>query len=157
MSALRAYRALLQNGPLTRLLAGEFVSGIGDWLYLVALLIVVYERSEDAVLLGLVGAARVLPYVLLSVPAGIVADRFDRRLVLIVTDTARGSDHGRPGLARRHERPDRGDRRTGDPRDLLLDVLRPDDRCLSAAPWSATSASSVRPTRRGRCSTASRS
>jgi MFS family permease len=89
VSALRAYRSLLRNGPLTRLLAGEFVSGIGDWLYLVALLIVVYEHNQDALLLGIVGAARVLPYVLLSVPAGFVADRFDRRLVLIVTDTAR--------------------------------------------------------------------
>ena len=89
MSALRAYRSLLRNGPLARLLAGEFVSGIGDWLYLVALLIVVYQHSEDVLLLGIVGAARVLPYVLLSVPAGIAADRFDRRLILIVTDTAR--------------------------------------------------------------------
>jgi len=89
MSALRAYRSLLRNGPLTRLLAGEFVSGIGDWLYLVALLIVVYQHSQDVLLLGIVGAARVLPYVLLSVPAGIAADRFDRRLILIVTDAAR--------------------------------------------------------------------
>jgi MFS family permease len=89
MTALRAYRDLLRNGPLTRLLTGEFVSGIGDWLYLVALLIVVYQHSQDALLLGIVGAARVLPYVLLSVPAGIAADRFDRRLILIVTDTAR--------------------------------------------------------------------
>lgn len=50
----------------------------------------VYESSGDAVLLGIVGAARVLPYVLLSIPAGIVADRFERRLVLLVTDVARG-------------------------------------------------------------------
>jgi MFS family permease len=33
----------------------------------------------------------VLPYVLLSVPAGIVADRYDRRLVLLVTDVVRGA------------------------------------------------------------------
>ncbi len=90
MSTLRTYRDLLSNRPLTRLLGGEFVSAIGDWLYLVALLIVVYERSHDAVLLGIVGAARVLPYVLLSVPAGIAADRFERRMVLLVTDIARG-------------------------------------------------------------------
>jgi MFS family permease len=90
VSVLRAYRNLLSNGPLVRLLGGEFISSIGDWLYLVALLIVVYRTSADPLLLGLVGAARVLPYVLLSVPAGIVADRFDRRLVLLVTDVARG-------------------------------------------------------------------
>ena len=90
MTVLRAYRQLLRNGPLTRLLVGEFVSSIGDWLYLVAILILVYQVTEDPFTLGVVGAARVLPYVFLSVPAGIVADRFDRRLVLLVTDVARG-------------------------------------------------------------------
>ena len=91
MSVLRAYRGLLSNGPLVRLLGGEFVSSIGDWLYLVALLIVVYQVSADPLLLGVVGAARILPYVVLSIPAGIVADRFERRLVLLVTDVARGA------------------------------------------------------------------
>ncbi len=90
MTVLRAYRQLLRNGPLTRLLVGEFVSSIGDWLYLVAILILVYEVTEDPVVLGLVGAARVLPYLVLSIPAGIVADRFDRRMVLLSTDVARG-------------------------------------------------------------------
>jgi MFS family permease len=90
VTTLRAYRRLLANGPLARLLAGEFVSSIGDWLYLVALLIVVYQQSRDPILLGVVGAARILPYVVLSVPAGIAADRFDRRLVLLITDIARG-------------------------------------------------------------------
>ena len=91
MNAIRAYRALLTNRALTRLLVGEFVSSIGDWLYLVALLVVVYARTQDPVLLGVVGATRVLPYVLLSVPAGIAADRFDRRRILIATDVARGA------------------------------------------------------------------
>ena len=91
MSVLRAYRGLFSNRPLVRLLGGEFVSSIGDWLYLVALLIVVYQVSQDPLILGIVGAARILPYVLLSIPAGIVADRYDRRLVLLVTDLARGS------------------------------------------------------------------
>ena len=91
MSVLRAYRGLLSNGPLVRLLSGEFVSSIGDWLYLVALLIVVYETSADPLLLGLVGAARILPYVALSIPAGIIADRYERRLVLLITDVARGT------------------------------------------------------------------
>lgn len=88
--ALGAYRRVLGNRPLTKLLLGEFVSSIGDWLYLVALLIILYTDSRDAVLLGIVGAARVLPYVFLSIPAGIVADRFDRRMVLLVSDLARG-------------------------------------------------------------------
>jgi MFS family permease len=91
VAILRAYGSLRADGALVRLLIGEFISSIGDWLYLVALLVVVYERSEDAALLGIVGAARVLPYVVFSVPAGYIADRYDRRLVLLSTDIARGT------------------------------------------------------------------
>ena len=92
MSLARTYVGLFRRNPaLSRLLAGEFISGVGDWLYLVAIMVVVYAESESAVLLGVIGAARILPYVLLSVPAGMVADRFDRRMVLLVTDVARGA------------------------------------------------------------------
>ncbi len=90
MGIIDTYRRVLRNGPLTRLLLGEFVSSIGDWLYLVALLVVVWDISQDPLVLGIVGAARILPYIVLSIPAGIVADRFDRRMVLLTTDIIRG-------------------------------------------------------------------
>jgi len=90
MGVIDAYRRVLRNGPLSRLLLGEFVSSIGDWLYLVALLVVIWQLTEDPLVLGIVGAARILPYIILSIPAGIVADRFDRRMVLLVTDVIRG-------------------------------------------------------------------
>jgi MFS family permease len=88
---LGAYRQLLANRPLTKLLVGEFISGIGDWLYIVAIFVVIYRESGDPALVGLFGAVRVIPYILLSVPAGLVADRFERRLVLLVSDLWRGS------------------------------------------------------------------
>lgn len=90
MGGLRVYRELLANRPLAKLLAGEFISGIGDWLYIVAIFVVIYEQSGDPILVGAFGAVRLLPYALLSIPAGIVADRFDRRLVLLVSDLIRG-------------------------------------------------------------------
>ena len=86
-----AYRRVLRNRALVRLLVGETVSSIGDWLYLVAILVVVYQITDDPVILGIVGAARLVPFVLLSVPAGIVADRYDRRTILLVTDLVRGA------------------------------------------------------------------
>jgi len=57
----------------------------------VAIFVVIYRETGDAALVGLFGAVRLLPYILLSVPAGIVADRFDRRMVLLVSDLYRGS------------------------------------------------------------------
>jgi MFS family permease len=91
VAGLNVYRELLSNRPLMRLLLGEFVSGIGDWLYIVAIFVVIYRESGDAALVGAFGGIRLLPYVFLSVPAGIVADRFDRRMVLLVSDLYRGS------------------------------------------------------------------
>ncbi len=91
MSIAGTYRQLLRNGPLTRLFVGEFVSSIGDWLYLVALVVLVYQETQNAIVLGIVGAARLLPYMLLSIPAGVIADRFDRRLVLLTSDLARAA------------------------------------------------------------------
>lgn len=67
------------------------MSAIGDWLYIVALLVVIYAETGDPILLGLFGAVRVIPYIVLSVPAGVIADRYDRRLVLLVTDLARAA------------------------------------------------------------------
>src|SRR5687768_14102015 len=91
MGVIAAYRRVLDNRAMTRLLFGEFVSSIGDWLYLVALLVLVWGATAgDPLALGLIGAARILPYVLLSIPAGIVADRFDRRRILLFTDIVRG-------------------------------------------------------------------
>jgi MFS family permease len=91
VGGLGVYRQLLGNRPLTRLLAGEFISGIGDWLYIVAIFVVIYRQSGDAALVGAFGGIRLLPYVFLSVPAGIIADRFDRRMVLLVSDLFRGA------------------------------------------------------------------
>ena len=91
MRALATYRQVLANRPLTKLLGGEFVSAIGDWLYIVALLVIIYQATGDPLILGVFGAARVIPYVLLSIPAGMLADRFDRRMILLVTDLARGA------------------------------------------------------------------
>ena len=91
MAGLGVYRQLLANRPLTKLLLGEFISGIGDWLYIVAIFVVIYRETGDAALVGIFGAVRVIPYILLSVPAGLIADRFERRLVLLVSDIWRGS------------------------------------------------------------------
>ncbi len=91
MAGLGVYRQLLSNRPLTKLLAGEFISSIGDWLYIVAIFVVIYRDTGDAALVGIFGAVRVIPYVVLSIPAGVIADRFDRRLVLLVADIWRGA------------------------------------------------------------------
>jgi hypothetical protein len=47
MRALAAYRGPLANRPLTKLLAGEFVSSIGDWIYIVAILVLGLDETPS--------------------------------------------------------------------------------------------------------------
>src|SRR4051794_41857514 len=72
-----------------RLAAALAASQIGDWLYNVALLTVVYERTKSPTWVALTTAARVAPIVVLGALGGVVADRFDRRRVMIVSDALR--------------------------------------------------------------------
>jgi MFS family permease len=80
---------VLRNRSFRRLLAALAVSQLGDWLYNVALLAYVFERTHSPVWLGATTAARVLPIVLLGPLAGLLGDRFDRRAVMIASDLVR--------------------------------------------------------------------
>jgi MFS family permease len=74
-----------------RLLASLAVSSLGDWLYNVALLAFVFERTGSATWLAVTTAVRVLPIVVLGPIGGVIADRYDRRRLIIASDLVRAA------------------------------------------------------------------
>ena len=82
-------RAALRYPAFRRLLTALAVSQIGDWLYNLALVVLVYDRTHSAAWAGVTTAARVVPVVTLGPLGGVLADRFDRRRIMIVSDLAR--------------------------------------------------------------------
>ena len=73
--------------PAFRLLLSSLaVSSLGDWTYNVALLAFVYERTESPTWLAATTAARILPIVVLGPIGGVIADRYDRRRIIIASD-----------------------------------------------------------------------
>jgi len=64
---------------------GQLVSITGTWMQSVAQGWLVLELTGSPFLLGLAVAARSAPVLLLVVPAGIAADRFDRRRLILAT------------------------------------------------------------------------
>jgi MFS family permease len=72
-----------------RLLASLAVSQAGDWLYNLALLAFVYERTHSSAWLGITTAARVLPIVVCGPLGGVLADRYDRRRLMLASDGIR--------------------------------------------------------------------
>jgi MFS family permease len=64
-------------------MAGNLISWVGDWMDLVALNWAVLSLSGSGLQLGLINACRLLPVFVLSVPAGMLADRLNRRRLLL--------------------------------------------------------------------------
>ena len=82
-------RSALRYPDFRWLLSALAVSQIGDWLYNLALVVLVYDRTHSALWAGVTTAARVVPVVVLGPLGGVLADRFDRRRIMIVCDLAR--------------------------------------------------------------------
>jgi MFS family permease len=83
---MSAYLALLRGRPHYRTIwAAELVSITGDWFSLVAVSILAAGASPDkgGLALATVLAAHLLPQALLAPIAGWLADRFDRRALLV--------------------------------------------------------------------------
>lgn len=78
-------------------LAGNFTSNIGNWFQNVAAGIVVYEITKSNTLVGLVSVLQFLATLLLAPWSGALADRFDRRKMLIIAQAISAS--GAVGLA----------------------------------------------------------
>src|SRR3954469_5439485 len=89
LSPLAPFRAALRERDLRRLLAGVAASEGGDWLYNLALLALVYERTGSSTWLGITTAARMLPWVVFGPLGGVLADRVDRRALMIGSDVLR--------------------------------------------------------------------
>jgi MFS family permease len=67
----------------------QVISLTGDWFNTIASVIIVIRYSASGLAVGSLFIARALPPFLLGPIAGVVADRFDRRKVLILSDVLR--------------------------------------------------------------------
>jgi MFS family permease len=76
-------RELLQYRDFTRYAAARFLATIAWQMLGVAVGWQVYSITRDPLDLGLIGLAQFLPFMFLVLPGGQVADRADRRLVMI--------------------------------------------------------------------------
>jgi MFS family permease len=84
------YVELLRNNrDFRNLWIGQVVSQLGDWFNTIALYTLVLELTGSGRAVSLVLVARFLPTIVLGPLSGAVADRFDRRTVMIASDLAR--------------------------------------------------------------------
>jgi MFS family permease len=80
--------SLLSNARFLRLWIGQGASFVGDAVSMVALVVLVVQVTGSASAVGGALVARLLPTIA-SPLAGVIADRVDRRIVLVASDLAR--------------------------------------------------------------------
>jgi MFS family permease len=94
LNPVAPFRAAMRERNVRLLLTALATSQAGDWLYNLALLAFVYDRTRSSVWLGFTTAARILPEVGLGPLGGILTDRLDRRRLMLASDAARATAMG---------------------------------------------------------------
>jgi MFS family permease len=82
-------RGAIRRRDVKLLITGFSVSSAGDWLYSIALTVFVYDRTHSAFWVSLAGILRLAPYVIFSPFAGVLGDRYDKKTVMVASDSIR--------------------------------------------------------------------
>ena len=86
------YLKILRERPqFRRLWASNIVSNLGDWLSYIAVSVLVVRENGSPLALAVLFILHSLPYGLLAPVAGPVADRFDRRTLMMVAHLGRAA------------------------------------------------------------------
>jgi MFS transporter, DHA3 family, macrolide efflux protein len=80
---------LVQNKSFRFLMSGSFLSGIGDAMMSVGILLAVYQKTRSPVAISLITLVQVLPYFLVSLYSGVKVDRLDPVKTMIRSDLLR--------------------------------------------------------------------
>lgn len=83
-------RSVLAIPDARRIQWADAISGTGDGLYWVALVVVLARSDGGSGLLAAAVVARLIPRLLFGAVAGVLVDRVDRRRLLMALDAARG-------------------------------------------------------------------
>lgn len=81
----------LQYRNFRFLWGGTLFASAGNWIQQVTLGWLIYDMTENAFLVGTLQGVRALPFLLIGPLAGVVADRMDRRKLLLVNQFFLGS------------------------------------------------------------------
>jgi MFS family permease len=82
-------KSLWLNLDYMLLWSGQIVSNVGTQVSTLAFPLLILALTNSPAQAGFAGALRALPYVIFSLPAGALIDRWDRKRVMILCDTGR--------------------------------------------------------------------
>ncbi|MCH1617048.1 MAG: MFS transporter, partial [Candidatus Poseidonia sp.] len=85
--ASRTYTELIrENREFRRLWVAAVISMLGEWFNTIALFFLILEYTESEFLLGLLFTVRMAGFALLQPLIGLMADRYNRKMLMIVSN-----------------------------------------------------------------------
>lgn len=84
---LRRTFSALHNRNFRLFFTGQLVSNTGNWLTIVALTLLVLDRTGSGLAVGLLSACQFGPILLFSTWGGVLVDRFSKRKLLAITQS----------------------------------------------------------------------
>ena len=88
---MNEYLALLRhNRNFRNLWLGSVISQLGDWFNVIAAAELITRLTDSGIALSYLFLARFLPLFVFSPVAGVLADRFDRKRIMVLSDVLRG-------------------------------------------------------------------
>src|SRR2546429_150657 len=82
-------RALFRVQGFRRLFAGQAVSGLGDWVATLAFIALAFGITRNQTAVAVVLVLRLVPPIFAAPVGGLLADRLDRRLLMVTCDLSR--------------------------------------------------------------------
>lgn len=86
----RARLGALRSDDLRRVWAAQVVSQLGDGMFTIGIVLLMVELTGSGLALSGTLMAQLLPFAVLGAAAGALADRWDRRRTMVLSDIARG-------------------------------------------------------------------
>jgi MFS family permease len=86
----RTFSSAVNSRNLRLYFGGSIISQVGTWIQLIALPWLVLHITHSGAMLGLTYALQFLPILVFGAWAGVIADRHDKRRLMMITTTAQG-------------------------------------------------------------------
>lgn len=78
--------AALRHRDFRFLITGRFITSFGNEMLFFAIIWELWLRTHEAFVLGMVGLVQVIPVILLALPGGHVADQYNRKRIVLITE-----------------------------------------------------------------------
>ena len=89
MERLHSYWEIAKIRDYRLLFTGQAISQLGDWMNRVALLVLAYQITGQTIAGALLLLAQLLPRVIITPFGGVLADRYPKRRLMLLTDLLR--------------------------------------------------------------------